>query len=437
MQNNDDALQWLHSYTQYGWKFGLERINLLCDLLGKPHAHLKYIHVGGTNGKGSVCRYLSSVLNHAGYRVGTYLSPHLERFNERILINSKEISSEELCQLVQRVKPYVEQMKSQNKTPTFFEVVTAIAFCYFQEQKVDFVVLEVGLGGRYDATNIVTPLVSIITNISLEHTNILGNSIESIAFEKAGIIKDTIPVVTAACTKAQDVIEAVAREKKAPVIIVQRHQWKRLAHALNNQEFFIEGDHKDYVVRTSMLGEYQGENIALAICALEQIQIQGVYLSDTDIIQGISSATHPGRMEIFSHEPLILLDGAHNPNGIEMLRQELQQDFTYGNLILVLGILKDKDIDAMIQSIVPLAHTVILTKSSNPRASSPEAIRDKILSKGFNTTVFIDEYVPSAVDHALKLSQKNDVICVTGSLFTVGEARSYLRGKTMQQIHRS
>ncbi|MEM4258988.1 MAG: folylpolyglutamate synthase/dihydrofolate synthase family protein [Candidatus Thermoplasmatota archaeon] len=429
--DSNEALSWLESYTQYGWKFGLDRINILCELLGNPQNDLACIHVGGTNGKGSVCRYLTSILHHAGYTVGTYLSPHLERFNERILINNTEISSEELTQLIIKIKPCVELMKRQNKTPTFFEIVTALAFCYFQEKHVDYVVLEVGLGGRYDATNIAVPLVSVITNISLEHTNILGNSLESIAFEKAGIIKDNVPVVTASDRKAREVIELVAREKKAPLILVHDTQWKRLSSALNNQEFFIHGTLKDYVVRTSLLGEYQGENIALAIHAVEQLQLKGVYLSDNDVIQGISQAVHPGRMEIFSSEPLIVLEGAHNPMGMEMLRKTLQQDFRYENLIVVLGILKDKDIDMMIQSIVPLADLVVLTKSNNPRASEPEHIREKILGKGFNKTIHSTENIPSAIDYALQHAGKKDLICITGSLFTVGEARTYLRGKKM------
>jgi dihydrofolate synthase / folylpolyglutamate synthase len=428
MQDNE-ALQWLESYHQYGWKFGLDRIYNLVDQLGNPQKDMKCIHVAGTNGKGSVCRFLSSILIHAGYKVGAYFSPHLERFSERILVDGKEISQDDLASLVERIKPVVEEMQRQNKTPTFFEIVTALAFCYFHEQHVDYVVLEVGLGGRYDATNVVIPLVSVITNITLEHTNILGNSVESIAFEKAGIIKNNIPVITAAGIKPREVIETVSKEKNAPLMVVNRTKWKRLSYTLNCQEFFIQGAFKDYAVKTSMLGEYQGENIALAIATIEQLQMQGVYLSDTDVIEGISSTVHTGRMEIMSEHPLIVLEGAHNPDGINMLRQTLQNDFTYDHLILVLGILKDKDIDTMIQSVVPLAEIIIITRSGNPRACDPESIKEKIEKKGFSKNLYIKYSVPEAIEHAQLLAKDNDLICITGSLFTVGEARTYLLKK--------
>ena len=421
-----DAFQWLSGFEKYGWVFGLERITSLMDRLGNPHKELKVVHVAGTNGKGSVCKYVGSILQQAGYTVGLYMSPHVEYFSERIVVNGTEISDAEIAMLVGRVRPVVEEMKAQDNPPTFFEIVTALAFLYFQEHKVDYAVVEVGLGGRFDATNIVTPLVSVITNISLEHTNILGNSIESIAFEKAGIIKEQVPVVTAATKNAREVIEHVASERSAPVVFVDRTRWKRLSCDGKYQEFFIQGAFRDYTVKTSLLGVHQGENIAVAIAAVEQFQMNGVFLTDAAIVDGIAAASNPGRMEIVAENPTILLDGAHNPSGIMMLAATLKQDFTYRRLILIFGVLRDKDIPAMVSTIVPVADYIIVTKSSSPRAYDPVLLKEKIKAFDPSKEVVVEVSIPAAIDHARKLAKRKDLICISGSLFTVGEARQYL-----------
>jgi dihydrofolate synthase/folylpolyglutamate synthase len=420
------ALTWLSSFDRYGWIFGLERITTLMDRLGNPHQDLQVIHVAGTNGKGSVCKYISSILQNAGFRVGVYLSPHIERFTERITINDAEISEEELAVLITRARPIVEEMKQQGKPPTFFEIITALAFLYFHDRKVEYAVIEVGLGGRFDATNIVTPLVSVITNISLEHTNILGDEISSIAFEKAGIIKEGVPVITAATHEARETIEAVAREKNAPCIIINKTMWERLYYEGRTQEFFIQGAFKDYHVKTSLLGSHQGENIAVAIAAVERLQMSGVFISDESIIEGVASASHPGRMELISEKPRILLDGAHNPDGMAMLAATLQEDFSYDRLLLVLGVLKDKDIPRILSAIVPLADLIIVTQSTNPRACDPIQLREKIQRIDPAKEVIVDASVPQAVNDAKQRAKRKDLICVCGSLFTVGEARSHL-----------
>ena len=421
------AITWLYSFNQNRWKFGLERIITLMNRLENPHTQLKIIHVAGTNGKGSVCRFLGSILQQAGYSVGVYLSPHLERFSERIVVNNQEISDEDLAALVQKIKPMVEDMEKNDITPTFFELVTAIAFQYFHDKHVDYAVVEVGLGGRFDATNVLTPLVSMITNISLEHTEILGKDVASIAFEKAGIIKAHIPVITAATKEARTVIETVAKKNHAPLNIVEKNSWERTSHTTGFQEFFIQGSLKEYAVKTSLLGKHQGENIALALAAVEQLQMNGVYISDHDIVEGIASASNPGRMEVVAEQPLIVLDGAHNPDGMRMLAKTLKEDFTYDNLILVLGILKDKDCETMLSTIIPLASQVIVTKSSSSRACDPVVLKEMIEKRDARKTVKIEESLPKAINHAKTLATKNDLICISGSLFTVGEARKYLR----------
>jgi dihydrofolate synthase/folylpolyglutamate synthase len=431
--NFSEAITWLYSFEQYGSKLGLERITELVHKLKNPQDNLDIIHVTGTNGKGSVCKFIGSILQQAGYTVGVYLSPHLQRFSERMTINNVEISEENIAQLVAKIKPVVEEMIDQGTQPTFFEIVTAMAFHYFSDHHVDYAVIEVGLGGRFDATNVVSPQVSVITNISLEHTDRLGDTIQAIAFEKAGIIKDHIPVVTAAETSAREVIEKVAAEKNAPVKAINRDIWKRVAADTKQQEFLIHGLFKDYTVTTALLGEFQGENIALALTTVEQLQMNGVYITDADIVKGILAAFNPGRMEIFSEKPTVLLDGAHNPAGIEMLKKTLNEDFTYDQLILILGILKDKDIDKMVATIVPLADSIIVTKSSNARACDPIFLKEKIENPGYARGVFVEESLPNAIEHARVLAQKNDMICITGSLFTVGEARTYLVAPSLKK----
>ena len=421
-----DACDWLSSFEKYGWVFGLERITLLLGQLGNPHQELKSIHVAGTNGKGSVCKYVSSILQKAGYSVGLYLSPHVERFSERISVNNQEISHEDFAMLVTQIKPVVEDMKRQNNTPTFFEIVTVLAFLHFKRCSVDYAVVEVGLGGRFDATNVVDPLVSVITNISLEHTDILGKDLATIASEKAGIIKDRVPVVSAAVQDAWVAIEQVAKERNAPVLWIDQTMWNRKSYPGSYQEFMIQGAFKDYVVKTSMLGRHQGENIALAIAAVEQLQMGGVYLTDADIQDGIAVATHPGRMEIVSENPLILLDGAHNPAGMSMLATTLQEDFSSYRIILVLGVLKDKDLKTMVSMIVPISDIIIVTKSGNPRAADSQVLKETIKEFDAKKTIVVEDTVARAVDHAKRIAKQKDLICVSGSLFTVGEARTYV-----------
>ena len=257
--NYEESIAWLYSFKQYGSKLGLERISNLVKQLDNPHNNIKIIHITGTNGKGSVCKFIGSILTKAGYKTGVYISPHLQRFSERILIDDEEISEEYISSLVEKIKPIVDSMIKQDNIPTFFEIVTAMAFQFFSGCNVDFAVIEVGLGGRFDATNVVSPIITVITNISLEHSQQLGEDVKSIAFEKAGIIKDNIPIITAAKNDARNVIEQITKEKKAPLTVIDRKSWKRLSCSINDQAFIIHGFLKEHSVKTSMLGEYQGE----------------------------------------------------------------------------------------------------------------------------------------------------------------------------------
>jgi dihydrofolate synthase/folylpolyglutamate synthase len=426
-------MRWLSGFEKYGWVFGLERISTLMEKLGDPQKELKVVHVAGTNGKGSVCHFISSILQQAGYSVGLYVSPHLERFSERIVVNGDEISDDDIQETIELVRPFVEEMRKQGTAPTFFEIVTAVALLYFQKRKVDYAVVEVGLGGRLDATNIVHPLVSVITNISLEHTDILGDSLEKIAFEKAGIIKEHVPVVTATTGVAQDVIAHVAKEHNAPVVFVEETWWKRVLWDGREQEFFVQGSLGEFTVRTSLLGIHQGENITVSIAAVEQLQMHGVFLTEFDIVKGIEVATNPGRMEIVSDTPLILLDGAHNPGGIKVLAETLSQDFTYKHLFLVFGVFKDKDIPPMVAMLVPIADSIIVTRSSSPRAYDPMLLKGQVTAVDPSKEVVVTTSVPEAIDYARRHARRKDLICITGSLFTVGEARQYLLSRSKKK----
>jgi dihydrofolate synthase/folylpolyglutamate synthase len=427
--NYKESLDWLYSFERFGIKLGLERIKHITKKLNNPHKNYKTIHVAGTNGKGSVCKVIASILIESGYKTGVYTSPHIQRFSERITIDNKEISDEKIVSLVEKIKPIVDEMIKNNDPPTFFEIVTAMAFQYFSDENVDFAVVEVGLGGTYDATNIVEPIVSVITNVSLEHTDVLGKTIKEIALQKAGIIKDNVPVVTAAENDVLDVIKKVAKEHKASVNVVNRKMWVRTSFNSSGQEFQIKGTLADYHVKTPMLGNHQGENIALAIVTVENLQINGVYIPEASIIDGVAKATNPGRLEIVKNDPIILLDGAHNPAGMKVLKDALE-DFEHDKLILVIGILSDKDINSMLSIIVPIADVIVLTKSHNNRACEPSKLNEIIEKAGYKKKVVIKDQIPDAVKYAESIAKKNDLVCVTGSLFTVGETREYLLKNT-------
>ncbi len=415
------CIDWLYSFQKFGIKLGLDRIKHICKKLGNPQNNYKIIHVGGTNGKGSVCRFLESALVNSGYKTGTYTSPHLQRFSERFVVNKKEISESVIVRLVEKIKPIVKGMIEEDNIPTFFEIVTAMAFQYFKEKNVDFAIIEVGLGGLYDATNIVNPMVTIVTNVSYEHQKILGDKIEEISFEKAGIIKKGIPVITAATGKALDVIKKVALEKNSSIIVIDNNSWNKIRGGVDWQEFLVNGSLKDYNVKTSMIGRYQGENVALTIAAIETLQMNGVYITDESIIEGFEKTKNPGRMEIVGFEPLILLDGAHNVTGMTSLKNTLEEDFVYEKLILIFGILSDKNIQAILDIIVPIADTFVATKSQSNRAFNPSRLKEMIVKK----EVIVKDKISDAIEFAQRIAKKNDLICITGSLYTVGEARNY------------
>jgi len=422
-----DFFEWIDSFHKFGVKLGLERIRYICEKLGNPQDDYKIVHVGGTNGKGSVCRVLGSILKESGYKVGVYTSPHLERFSERMTINNKEISEKDLIFIFKKIKSIIDEMKEKDIAPTYFEIVTAISFLYFSIKKVDIAIVEVGLGGRFDATNIAHPCLSVICNISLEHQDRLGDTIEKISFEKAGIIKENIPVITGTDEKALKKIKEVSSKKGSEVYVVSKKDWDRIDFDNTGQTFDVKVFNKKHLVKTKLIGKFQGENIALSLASVNILQKNGFKIDKKNIEKGILNVKNPGRMEILIKRPLLLLDGAHNIDGMKRLRESLENDFDYDRLILLIGILKDKNYKEMLETIVPISDKIIVTKSKNKRSCSPFKLKKEIEYIDYKKQVTAIENIEKAVLLAKKEAGIKDMICVCGSLFIVGEARKFLK----------
>ena len=412
--NCKKILRYLYSLESPKIKLGLERINTLLAKAGNPEKGLRCIHVAGTNGKGSVCAMIFYVLREAGYKVGLYSSTHLKRFNERIRVNGHFITDKEIVDYFLRVKPFITNQ-------SFFEITTAMAFIYFKEKNVDFVVLETGLGGRLDATNVIVPLISAITNIELEHTELLGNTIEKIAFEKAGIIKNNVPVVTGAEGKALQVIEKIAKQRNVPLILAKKYPKVNFKH-LN--------------------GAFQQQNKDIALTAIEILKkTHSIKINENQIIDGIKKTRWAGRLQFISRN--VLADCAHNPSGFEALKNELgiikspetkvsgelknkkflSKQKNIQNFIFVIGVQKDKDAFNMLKTISPLASAVIFTKSKNEKALNPQGLLRIFNKINKNKTIQtkITNNPKMALRHARKTAGKNDLVVVTGSIYLVGE----------------
>ncbi|MEK6948673.1 MAG: folylpolyglutamate synthase/dihydrofolate synthase family protein [Nanoarchaeota archaeon] len=416
------VLEELYSLDIKKWTLGLDKIENLLQKLGNPEKKLRCVHVAGTNGKGSVCAMLHSVLMDAGYKTGLYTSPHLKKFNERIRIKDKLITDKDIVKYYLKVKKHVDGQ-------SFFEITTAMAFLYFYEKNADFAVLEVGLGGRLDATNVVMPLVSVITNVGLEHTQFLGNTIEKIAYEKAGIIKKNIPAVTAAEGIALATIKKISNEKKSPLIIINTNNIKineiknrkiknknvknrKTKNIGKNNWAFDYNGCKNLILGPN--GKFQVYNAATALGAIKILKNNyKIRINKKNIINGLKNAKWPGRMQFIGKN--IMVDCAHNPSGFHILAKELR-NFNYKKLIMVLGFSNDKDIKKISKIIKPLANQIILTKSGNERALEPEKIK-----KYFNKNLIIIKNPKTALKYAKKIAKKEDLILVAGSIFLVGE----------------
>lgn len=407
----DQAISYLKALPHTEVKPGLARIRALLEAVGNPHAQLRAVHIAGTNGKGSVAALCASVLQSAGYRVGLYTSPHLIRYCERVQINGAPITEHEFTQIADALMPIADSMVDK---PTQFEFLTALAFLYFARQKIDIAVIEVGLGGRFDATNVITPIVSVLTNVELDHTDLLGNTIEQIAWEKAGIAKRGVPLVTG--ERKPNALEIIARECAvvgAPLICA-RPRVRALEFSWEYQELEIEPLGR---VHLGLLGSYQQENVTVALEALEVLK-QSMTISDGALRGGLEQARWPGRFEVVCKKPYIVLDGAHNPHAVSALREDVRRyrgKYTIKKSALLFGVLADKDYRAMAQILFSEFDEIILVKPDSPRALDPE----RLLPWAPQAQIYPD--VPTAL--AAARAREREFICVTGSLYVVGAAK--------------
>jgi dihydrofolate synthase/folylpolyglutamate synthase len=413
-----DAVQYLYSLQKYGIKFGLSKTSDILKKFGNPHVGRRFIHIAGTNGKGSVAAMMESVLIKAGYKVGFYSSPHLVRFTERFRINRQEIPFEKASKIIAELRRKIDK----DNPPTFFEAATALALIYFAREKTDIDIMEVGMGGRLDATNIIVPDVSVITNISLEHQFFLGSTLTAIAGEKAGIIKKGIDVITAATQKkVVDLFQEICKQRKARLWILGKDiRYRSMGSRLNYYGF----NRRLKDLEPCLKGKFQRRNASLALAALEILEKKGISISSEDIREGLKDAYWPGRMHTVSRDPLIILDGAHNPDAIRILSESIEKGINYKRLILVLGIMADKDTGRIIKKITPLADYTIFSRPEYYRSAEPEDLMKK--ASGFMKNGEAIHSLRKAIDKARSMAGPDDLVLITGSLFTVGEALSYL-----------
>jgi dihydrofolate synthase / folylpolyglutamate synthase len=413
------TLKSMYSLRRFGIKLGLSTIRKILKSLGNPQDNFSCIHVAGTNGKGSVASSLASILKASGYKTGLYTSPHLVRFNERITINNLPISNANVVEAYKAVK----QVHRGNREPTFFEFTTAMAFYEFSRQKVDWAVIETGMGGRLDATNIIKPALSIITNISVEHREYLGNTIAQVAGEKGGIVKKYIPVVTGIKQKhAVAVVKEIAKTKSAPFFRLGDDFSVRRNRAGTFTYFGMDNTWRN--LQTGLLGNYQVDNAALVVAACEVLNRKKANISIECIKEGLTNNHWPGRLEVVSKNPFILLDGAHNLIAARNLAKYLSNNLSNRNITLVVGILNDKPYSDMLKSLLPICKKVVITSPKIDRALAPEklsAVAERFIS---NITIIPD--VGEAVKFAIKTALPGDAICIAGSLYVVGEAKETL-----------
>ena len=472
----NDTIRYLYSLQNYGIKFGLDNITRLLSELNNPHESFLSVHVAGTNGKGSTSAIIASILQAAGFRVGLFTSPHLVSFTERIKINGKEITEGDIVQLAGEIKEIVSGIN--DFSPTFFEVVAAMAMLYFERKKIDIAVIEVGMGGRLDATNIIVPLVSVITNIGYDHKEFLGNTLGEIAFEKAGIIKSRISVVASRQEpEVREVIEKKAREQNAGIYIYG----KDFSSTLKREDLsWICFDYTDdslvlLDLHLALAGEHQMQNASVAIktvellaskltppfsCATHNLhsfastsptpegkgEVGDKSLNESwprYIREGLKNIRWSGRLEFISEAPPIIIDGAHNPTAAVTLSQTLRNLFLrkYGRIVMVLGIMDDKDIRGVMEPLLPLASEIILTAPSYSRAASPEKLANIAASLGFHD-VRISHTIREAIETSIEIASVEKsrdstshplnpfpLILVTGSFYTIGEAKEVLLGQ--------
>lgn len=421
--NYQEALNYINESHKFGIRLGLDNMRNLLELLGNPQDKLNVIHVAGTNGKGSTCSFITSILKESGYKVGLYTSPFLETFTERIKINGENIPEEDVARIVTLIKEKIEQ---GDIYPTEFEIVTAMAFYYYCEQDVDFVALEVGLGGRYDATNIIkTSDVSVITSISLDHVGILGDTVEKIAYEKGGIIKENgTAIVYDQSDEAKDVIKDICKEKNAKYIEVKFDDINIKQSDIYSQVYDCSIMGKKYEdLEIKLIGDHQVNNSILALSAIDFLkETKGLNITEEDIRKGLINTKWPGRIEKIMEKPIFIIDGAHNEDGARSLAKAIDKNFNGKKATLLIGMLEDKDIDGVLEILMPYFNKVITTTPDNPRAIDSEKLKDKI-SK-YVDNIVSKPSIEEAVEYTLKNSSEDDIVISAGSLYMIGTVRT-------------
>ncbi len=447
-QKYQQALDYLYSFVDYSLtrqlryspeKFNLARMFKLMKLMGNPHKKYPVVHIAGTKGKGSTAAMVASILGAAGYKAGFYSSPHLQDFTERIQVDGEPISREKLVERVDQIRPLVAQVPEI----TTFEITTAIAFMEFYKKQVDVAVVEVGLGGRLDATNVVDPLVSVITSLSFDHMNVLGDSIAQIAAEKGGIIKTKKPVVLAPQWKeAREVIEKIAEERKAPLTIIGRdYFYGEHSRSLNGQTFFLwsKDDQElvnDYISsggRTEwepehfsipLLGTHQVENAATAYATIQILRENSLTINRESISAGFARVNWPGRFEIIQKSPLIIIDSAHNQDSALRLRLAIDDYLNGKPIVLLFGSSEDKDVRGMYSHLLPRVKTLVATRSTHPRAMEPKLLVE--LANQFGKHAIETQTIEEGLNEAIKQAGKDAAIMVTGSIFVAAAVRDLI-----------
>lgn len=430
--NYDEAMAYIKNTAKFGSNYGLSRTEKILELLGNPHKKLKCIHIGGTNGKGSTTAMLEAILREAGFKTGMYISPFIEEFEERIQINGENIPKEHLTSVVTEVSEAVDDViKLGYEHPTEFEIITCAMFLYFYRMKVDYAIIEVGLGGRLDSTNVITPILSIITSISYDHMAILGDTLEKIAYEKAGIIKDGIPLILyPQIMESLQVIRKKCMEKKSEMTLVPDDCVNLKEITMNSkgeyhQKIVIKTGKHDYSVNLALLGKHQLLNCATAIYAVEYLITKGVQIEGKHIFSALEKVKWPGRMEIMSINPLVIIDGAHNIDGIKKLTESVTTYFSYNNLVLILGILADKQVEQMVQTIVPKAKKIIAVTPNSNRAELGAELAEVI--KKYNNNVEVVEDYSEALKIGMNNCKSEDILLVCGSLYMIGGMRGIIK----------
>ncbi|MHB9036130.1 MAG: bifunctional folylpolyglutamate synthase/dihydrofolate synthase [Armatimonadota bacterium] len=429
----EQALDYMDGLLKFGIKFGLDRITALAEAFDNPHKQLRVIHVGGTNGKGSTATFIQTILSEAGYRTALYTSPYVRDVRERIQIDGRMIGREEFADIISEIKPIADKISETELGPvTEFEVKTMAAYIYFARQRVDFAVMEVGMGGRFDATNIVEPYVAVITNVSLDHMDRLGDTVDKIAFEKAGIIKTGCVLVTAVDDEeAWRVILDRARHEGAEVWrVISSHARKsgspspdvQFKYTTKDGNFSMRGPEIQFIgLKPGLVGQFQHVNAATAVAAVMALEKYEVRVPQPAIYAGISYAYIPGRLEVLQDNPKVIVDGAHNPAAARSLARAVRENFSFNRVILVIGMLNTHPCEGVLARLAPITSVVIATQSKWSKALPVDELAKE--ARRYCENVETASSVPEAVERALEIADKNDLVLVTGSFYTIGEVK--------------